>query len=92
MSHASVAEAAVVGQRDSLRGEVIVAFVTARPDQSPDSDQLRQFCRERGLPPWKIPREIYLIPELPRSPTGKILKRELHAPHAPNAPKPPSSQ
>jgi long-chain acyl-CoA synthetase len=88
MAHPAVAEAAVIGKTDPARGEVVIAFVTVREGReggSPTAEELRQFCRDRGLPSWKIPREIYLVSELPRSPTGKVLKRELRPPSAANA-------
>jgi long-chain acyl-CoA synthetase len=77
MRHASVAEAAVLGKKDSARGEVVVAFVTARLPATPKAEELREFCRSEGLPQWKIPREVFVVEELPRSPTGKVLKRSL---------------
>jgi long-chain acyl-CoA synthetase len=77
MRHPAVAEAAVLGKKDPSRGEVVVAFITARPGQSAKPDELRDFCRGQGLAQWKIPREITLLDEMPRSPTGKILKRQL---------------
>ena len=57
----------------------IVAFVTAREGQQPKPDELRDFSRQQGLAQWKVPREIMVLPDFPRSPTGKILKRELAA-------------
>jgi long-chain acyl-CoA synthetase len=77
--HPSVAEAAVVGKKDPSRGEVVVAFVTAREGQTPAADELKEHCKQQGLPQWKSPREIHVVPDLPRSPTGKVLKRELAA-------------
>jgi long-chain acyl-CoA synthetase len=77
--HPSVAEAAVVGKKDPSRGEVVVAFVTAREGQTPVADELKDHCKQQGLPQWKSPREIHVVPDLPRSPTGKVLKRELAA-------------
>jgi long-chain acyl-CoA synthetase len=77
MRHPAVAEAAVLGKKDESRGEVVIAFLTARPGQSPKPEELRDFCRTQGLAQWKIPRQITLIDEMPRSPTGKILKRQL---------------
>ncbi len=75
--HAAVSEAAVVGQSDPSRGESIIAFVIAQENQKLESETLRQFLRSRGLAGWKIPREIRLVKDLPRSPTGKILRRVL---------------
>ncbi len=77
--HPSVAEAAVVGKKDPSRGEVVFAFVVAREGQTPKADELKEHCRQQGLPQWKCPREVQVVPDLPRSPTGKVLKRELAA-------------
>jgi acyl-coenzyme A synthetase/AMP-(fatty) acid ligase len=72
-----VAEAAVIGMQDGMRGEVPVAFVIPAQDQPEPTDlQLRNFCRER-LASYKIPRQFILEKELPRGGTGKILKRAL---------------
>ena len=75
--HPAVADNAVVGRKDASRGEVVVAFVVAAPGASPRPEELRSFCREQGLPQFKIPRDVYFVPELPRSATGKVLKRTL---------------
>jgi long-chain acyl-CoA synthetase len=77
VKHPAVAEAAVVGKKDAGRGEVVVAFVIAREGMEIKADQLKEFCREHALPQWKIPREIMVVTDLPRSPTGKVLKRVL---------------
>ncbi len=76
-SHPKVAEAAVIGVIDSLRGAVPKAFVVLHEGQRVDSGELRQLCRER-LAEYKIPRQIEPIDVLPRTPTGKILKKSLH--------------
>jgi long-chain acyl-CoA synthetase len=75
--HETVSEAAVIGRKDASRGEVVVAFVTAREGQEIKVDVLRDYCRARGLPQWKCPREFIVMAELPHSPTGKVLKRVL---------------
>lgn len=77
LRHPAVADAAVVGKKDPSRGEVVVAFVIAKEGQSLQPEDLRDFCRTQGLPQWKIPREVFLQNDLPRSPTGKVLKRAL---------------
>ena len=76
--HPAVADAAVLGKPDPSRGEVVVAFVTLKDSSQTSSDELRGFCRER-LAGYKTPREVYILDDLPRGPTGKILKRELKA-------------
>ena len=77
MKHSAVAEAAVLGKKDPSRGEIVVAFVVPREGQQPKPEDLKEFCRSNGLAAFKVPREIYFIKDLPRSPTGKILKRVL---------------
>jgi long-chain acyl-CoA synthetase len=74
--HPSVQDSAVVGQPDALRGEIAIAYVELKPDTAFDGSALRQWCRER-LPQYKVPREVKHLEKLPRSPTGKILRREL---------------
>ena len=77
LRHPAVHEAAVVGKKDPGRGEAIVAFVTPKEGQTIQADQLRAFARDQGLAQWKVPKEIFVVDDLPRSPTGKVLKREL---------------
>jgi long-chain acyl-CoA synthetase len=77
LRHPAVAEAAVLGKKDPSRGEIVVAFVIQKEGQSLSVDDLRNFARDQGLAQWKIPREVRVVPDLPRSPTGKVLKRVL---------------
>ncbi len=77
MAHPAVADAAVVGRKDGNRGEVVVAFIIPHEGNPPKPEELREFCRHKGLSQWKVPREIRVVQEFPRSPTGKVLKREL---------------
>jgi long-chain acyl-CoA synthetase len=77
VAHPSVSEAAVVGKKDSGRGEQVVAFVLPKEGMEVKADVLRDFCREHGLAQWKIPREFFFPKDFPRSPTGKVLKRVL---------------
>lgn len=77
LKHEGIAEAAVIGRPDSSRGEAVVAFVIAKAEMQIRPEQVREHCREVGLPNWKIPKEVYVVDDLPRSPTGKVLKRVL---------------
>jgi len=77
MRHPAVLEAAVVGKKDSTRGEVVVAFVTLKPGATATPDDIREFARNQNLVQFKVPREVTILDELPRSPTGKVLKRTL---------------
>ncbi len=80
MDHPAIAEAAVIGVRDDIRGELPVAYVIPFPSATaPTEAELRTFCRAR-LAAYKVPRQIHVAEELPRGPTGKILKRALRLP------------
>lgn len=74
--HPAVAEAAVVGQPDESRGEVVVGFVTLREGARADANELRTYCKDH-LAGFKVPRAIHICGDFPRGPTGKILKRDL---------------
>jgi long-chain acyl-CoA synthetase len=75
-AHPAVSEAAVVGEPDEALGEEVVAFVSLAPGASVDVADLVAYCQER-LAAYKYPRRVTVLPELPKGPTGKILKREL---------------
>jgi acyl-CoA synthetase (AMP-forming)/AMP-acid ligase II len=74
--HPDVLEASVVGRPDERWGQVPHAYVVLRAGATRDADQLIEFCRER-LAKFKAPRSIEFIDELPRTPSGKVLKRVL---------------
>ncbi len=74
--HPDVLSAGVVGRMDDSRGEVAVAFIELKEGASFDEHKLRSWCREK-LAPFKVPKSITVLPELPRNPTGKILRRAL---------------
>jgi len=74
--HEAIAEAAVVGIPDDYRGETPKAFLAMRPGKTVDRDELSTFCR-RFLAAYKVPRHFEFVDELPKSASGKILRREL---------------
>lgn len=74
LSHPAVAEAAVVGHRSSEMGEEVAAFIIAKSKVT--EQELVEFCRAR-LAPYKIPRMIYFVEDMPKNSLGKILKLEL---------------
>ncbi len=93
LQHPAVREAGVVGKKDPSRGEVVVAFITPREGQTIKADEIREFCRSKGMVQWKIPREVFVENDLPHTPTGKLLKRVLaERVNAPPAPTPPTAQ
>jgi long-chain acyl-CoA synthetase len=74
--HPEVREVAVVGVPDAYRGETVKAFVSLKPGAAADPDALIAYARER-LAAHKYPRLIEIIDELPKTASGKILRREL---------------
>ncbi len=77
--HPAVAEAAVVGVPHGELGEEVGAAVTLKEGESVDEDTLRDFIKEQ-VAAYKYPRQIWFVDELPKGPTGKILKREIQTP------------
>src|ERR1700757_1147140 len=77
-AHPEVSEASVIGVDDEQYGQRLAAFVVLTPGASATSDTLKQHVRE-NLANYKVPREITVLDELPRSSTGKILRNELKA-------------
>jgi long-chain acyl-CoA synthetase len=74
--HPDVADVAVVGVPDERWGELVKAFVIPRAGAAPTADDLVAFARER-LAGYKLPRAVELVEDLPRTPSGKVLKRAL---------------
>lgn len=74
--HPSVADAALVGQKDDRLGEIPVAVVVPKAGQELDVKEFASFLSAR-MARFKVPRRIYTIQQMPRSPIGKILKKEL---------------
>ncbi|MFG2581478.1 AMP-binding protein [Streptomyces malaysiensis] len=75
-THPAVREAAVVGKPDAYRGETVKAYVSLRSGVRATPDELSAYCAER-LAAYKYPREVEILPELPKTTSGKILRREL---------------
>src|SRR5213078_2730960 len=72
--HPAVREAAVVGIRDDVLGEEVGAAVVLKPGAQADAAELRAFVKDR-VAAYKYPRKVWLVDDLPKGPTGKILKR-----------------
>lgn len=75
-THPAVLEAAVFGLADEQWGEIVCAAVVLKPGMDLNADMLIDLCRAR-LAGFKKPRRVFFVDELPKNPSGKILKREL---------------
>jgi long-chain acyl-CoA synthetase len=77
-THPAVREAAVVGVPDGYRGETVKAYISLRPGAEADPGELAAYCKER-LAAYKYPRQVEILPDLPKTASGKILRRELRS-------------
>jgi fatty-acyl-CoA synthase len=83
VTHPAVEEAAVIGVDDEEFGKRLAAFIVRRAGQTLSEDDVCGFVKE-NLARFKVPRDVVFIDELPRNPSGKVLKRELREQHAGN--------
>jgi long-chain acyl-CoA synthetase len=75
-AHPAVAMVAVGSQPDALKGEVAKAYIVAKTGAKIDEEGVLSFCRER-LAAYKVPRLVQFVTDLPKTSTGKILRRQL---------------
>lgn len=78
LAHPAVQDCSVVGVPDELWGEAVKAVIQLKPGAVFDAAGMDAFCR-RSLGGYKVPKSFEVWPELPRSPVGKVLKREVRA-------------
>ncbi len=76
LKHPGILEAAAVGVPDPIYGEEVVCYVVAKPGSDLTEDSVRRHCAT-FLPPPKMPKQIFIVPELPKSDRGKVLRDRL---------------
>jgi fatty-acyl-CoA synthase len=74
--HPAVIDAAVIGVPHEEWGESLRALLVLRPEVTATEDEIKAFCKEK-MADFKCPRDVYFVEELPRNPTGKVLKKDL---------------
>jgi non-ribosomal peptide synthetase component E (peptide arylation enzyme) len=77
--HPAVLEAAVVGVPHPTHGEEVAAAITLRSAHTVSPERLRDYVKAR-VAAYKYPRHVWLMEALPKGPTGKVLKRDIHVP------------
>lgn len=77
-SHPAILETAVIGLPDEYRGETVKAFIAVKPEMQLTEDEIIEYCKENMLR-YMIPKIVEFRDQLPKSPIGKILKKELKA-------------
>jgi fatty-acyl-CoA synthase len=77
-AHESIQEAAAIGVEDEKFGQRLKAFVVLRDGANLSEDEVKTYVKE-NLANYKVPREVVFLDELPRNPTGKVVKRDLAA-------------
>ncbi len=82
LAQPGIADAAIIGRPDERTGETPIAFIVTEPSVEIDLDRIRAALDER-LAPYKRPTDIHLIDQLPRTPSGKLLRRNLTVPASP---------
>jgi long-chain acyl-CoA synthetase len=79
--HPAVREAAVLGVPHDQLGEEVAAAVALKDDEETSAEELQEYVK-RQVAAYKYPRRIWFVDDLPKGPTGKILKREIEPPDA----------
>jgi acetyl-CoA synthetase len=79
IEHPAVAESAVVGINDELTGQAVAAFVAIKDGNEPSEELRKAFILQvrKSIGPFAAPKQIYIVPDLPKTRSGKIMRRIL---------------
>jgi long-chain acyl-CoA synthetase len=75
-AHPKILEACTIGVPDEYRGETVKAYVVLKPGEQATEEEIAEHCK-KTLAPYKVPKSVEFIEELPKSAVGKVLRREL---------------
>ena len=75
--HPKIAEVAIIGEPDDVRGQNVCAYVVEQPGETITLEEIDKFMREKQVASFKIPRRLEILDALPKGPSGKVLKRDL---------------
>jgi fatty-acyl-CoA synthase len=74
--HPNILEVAVIGVPDDTWGEAITAYITLKPDTKADEKEIISWAKQ-NMAAYKVPKKIIFMDDIPKNPSGKILKKEL---------------
>jgi fatty-acyl-CoA synthase/long-chain acyl-CoA synthetase len=74
--HPKVFDCAIIGVPDEQWGESLKAYVVLKPDCTATPEEIIEYCRQ-NLAPYKKPKSVEFVPDLPRNPSGKVMKKVL---------------
>ena len=83
--HPKISDVAVIGLPDEVWGEAITAVVVPAPGQSLEEQEIIAWCRA-NMARYKVPKRVMVVDQLPRNPSGKVLKRDLRRKYAAKEP------